>query len=85
MGNIGCVGKRLVVVAFDVGVFYRKVLLKGGHSVTQQSWWNLIQHGWSASIHQSHPGRHAGNNVDRWEPGDGDLVPGKHPGNGRRD
>ena len=46
MGNIGCVGKRLVVVAFDVGDFNRKVLLKGGHSVTQQSWWNLIRHGW---------------------------------------
>ena len=46
MGNIGCVGKRLVVVAFDVGVFNRKVLLKGGHSVTQQSCWNLIRHGW---------------------------------------
>ena len=38
-------GKRRVV-PFDVGLFERKVLLRGGQSVTQQSRWKLIRHGW---------------------------------------
>ena len=33
----------------------------------------------------THPGCHAGDDMDAWEPGNGDLVPGKHPGNGGGD
>ena len=36
-GNVGCVGK-ILLLPLDVGVFKRrKVILKGGHNVTQQS------------------------------------------------